>query len=350
MPEEASVHALNFDPAVCESCDTCDCLMRCRHMAFDLEEARREKAAVNSGMDSRVLAECTTCYACEEYCPNGNHPFYLIVERQEEKGILPAPAPITRQQIMMMRPKGTISPRKVSAPVIDMCCFPMLTGGIRPPLYENPSIIVGSDIFCNIMWLHFGRNSVIREQLPRVIENIWHYYLRDSGVDELICFHDECYAAFTHLAPAFNIDVPFRPVHLFEYISGRLDALKDSITPVNAKVAYQRPCSNRLIPETRHWVDEILAKIGAERVERAYDRENALCCGQVLRAHQREDAADDIQTRNLDDMKAAGAAYCVFNCPACMLTLAEAAAEKGLFPIHLSDLCQSALPAGAPKG
>ena len=108
--------------------------------------------------------------------------------------------------------------------------------------------------------------------------------------------------------------------------------------------------SNRLIPETQHWVDDIFTKIGVERVERTYDRQNALCCGQVLRAHQREDLADDIQNRNLDDMKKTGAAYCVFNCPVCMATLAEPAAEEGLFPIHLSDLCQAALEADAPKG
>jgi Fe-S oxidoreductase len=312
-------------------------------MTFDLEEARREKTRINKGEDSRVLKECATCYACEEYCPNGNHPFYVIVERQEEKGLLPAPAPITKQQIRMMKPKGTLTPGRVAAPVIDMCYFPMLTGSIRAPLYENPFIIAGSDVFCNIMWLHFARNSVIRERLPRVIDNIWQCYLKDSGVEELICFHDECYAAFSHLAPAFNIDVPFKPRHVFEYISDRLDVLKDRIKPLNAKVAYQRPCSNRLIPETDHWLDAIFTKIGAERVDREYDRETALCCGQVLRAHQREDLADDIQTRNLEDMKAAGAVFCAFNCPVCMLTLGEMAAEKGLFPIHVSDLCQEAL-------
>ena len=41
IPEETSVYALNFDPAICESCDTCDCLMRCQYMTFDLEEAKR---------------------------------------------------------------------------------------------------------------------------------------------------------------------------------------------------------------------------------------------------------------------------------------------------------------------
>jgi len=43
------VYDINFDPAICESCDTCDCLMKCQYMTFDLEEAKREKAARTQG-------------------------------------------------------------------------------------------------------------------------------------------------------------------------------------------------------------------------------------------------------------------------------------------------------------
>lgn len=337
------MNELNYDPRICENCPTCDCLVKCQYMDFELTEARAEKEKILNGLDSKVLSDCVSCYACEEYCPSANHPFYQIVERQEEKGVLPVPIPLTKQQVRMMQARGTITPASVSAPVINMCYFPMLTGCVRGKLYENASVIVGSDIFCNIMWLHFGKNSVIRERLPRMIDNIWDFYLKDSGVDELVCFHDECYGTYTQLAPAFGIDVPFKSIHLFEYLAKKLDELKDQVKPIGAKVAYQRPCSNRLVPETRHWVDEIFQKIGVERAERQYDRENALCCGQVFRAQQREELADDIQQRNLDDMQQAGAAYCVFNCPACMFTLADAVAERGIFPILMSDLCQIAL-------
>ncbi|MGD8521058.1 MAG: (Fe-S)-binding protein [Desulfobacterales bacterium] len=336
------MYELNYEPQICEQCKTCDCLVNCQYMDFDLAAAKVEKENILKGRDSKVLEKCVTCYACEEYCPNGNHPFYLIVERQEEKGLLPVPEPITKQQIIMMKPRGTISPAPVTSPVINMCYFPMLTGCIRGKLYEGASCIVGSDIFCNVMWLHFAKNSVIRERLPLMIDNIWNYYLRDSGVDELVCFHDECYGTFTQLAPAFGIEVPFKSIHLFEYLSKKLDELKDEIHPINAKVAYQRPCSNRLVPETQHWVDDIFQKIGAERVNRTYDRENALCCGQVFRAHQRDDLADDVQDRNLDDMQQAGADYCVFNCPACFFALSDAVTERGIMPILMSDLCQLA--------
>ncbi|MFP4446572.1 MAG: heterodisulfide reductase-related iron-sulfur binding cluster [Desulfosudaceae bacterium] len=336
--------SIAFDPQLCQACPTVDCLMNCQYIEFaDLAEARAEKTRINAGEDSRVLHECLTCYACQEYCPNQNNPFFVLVDRQEERGLWPAPRPILTEQLKMMAPKGRITAAPVSPPVVDMCAFPMLTGSIRGKLFENASVIVGTDIFCNVMWLHFARNSVIRERVPRMIDNIMHYYLADSGVDELVCFHDECYGTYTSLARAFGFEVPFTPIHLFDYIDQRLEALAGDITPLNVKIAYQRPCSSRLCPETEPVLDRIFEKIGAERVPRTYDRGNALCCGGVPRAHQRDEYADDLVDKNMQDMKRTGATYCVFNCPFCMATLAEEAAENGLVPILVSDLVQQAL-------
>jgi Fe-S oxidoreductase len=315
-------------------------------MDLDLETAREERQRILDGEDSRVLRECVTCYACEEYCPHDNHPFYLIVERQEQLETWPVPIPLTKQQLRIMGPRGDAAPREVSAPVINLCAFPMLAGCVRGKLFEGASTISGRDIFCNVMWLHFAKNSVIRERLPQVIDNIMDCYLERSGVDELVCFHDECYATYTHLAPAFGIQVPFKPVHLFEYLTQRLGELKSAIRPIGQTVAYQRPCSNRLIPETQHWVDDIFELIGADRVERRYDRENALCCATTIRIAQRDDLADDNQKRNLDDMLDVGAKYCVFNCPACLFAMRGPVAERGMTPILMSELCQIALGEG----
>ena len=337
------MYKLQYDPEICAKCRTFDCFVRCQYMDLDLEEARQEIHHLLRGEDSRVLNECATCYACEEYCPHGNHPFYQIVDRQEQLKIRPVPIPLTTQQVKMMAPRRQIVPLTVQAPVINMCYFPMLLGCVRGKLFEGASVIVGSDVFCNIMWLHFAKSSVIRERLPQVIQNIENYYLKESGVDELICFHDECYGTYTHLAPSFGIEVPFKPIHLFEYLTKKLTQLRSEIRPINKKVAYQRPCSNRLIPETQHWVDEIFGLVGVDRVEREHDRENALCCGMTIRAMQRDDLADDIQKRNLDDMESVGAEYCVFNCPACFFAMKEVVAKRGMTPILMSELCQMAL-------
>ena len=338
------MNQIKFDPDVCVNCETVDCLMKCQYVSFTgISEAKEEKLKINDGKSSRVLEECLTCYACQEYCPSGNNPFYLLVERQEENGILPSPRPIIEEQLRMMMPKGRISKEPVSGPVIDMCAFPMLTGCIRGKLFEGASTIVGTDIFCNIMWLHFAKNSTIRERVPQAIDNIMTYYLKEADTDELICFHDECYGTYTSVADAYGIDVPFKPIHQFDYYNERLDVLKGSITPINAKIAYQRPCSNRLCPQTDDVLDEIFEKIGVERVSRIHDRENALCCGGVPRAQQRDELADELVEKNINDMKAYDATYCVFNCPFCMATLGQEAAEQGLMPILVSDLIQIAL-------
>jgi Fe-S oxidoreductase len=210
-------------------------------------------------------------------------------------------------------------------------------------LFENASTIVGTDIFCNIMWLHFARNSVIRDRVPEAIGKIMAFYMGDASTDELVCFHDECYGTYTSVAKAYGISVPFTPIHLFDYINRRLEVLSDRINPLNLKIAYQRPCSNRLSPATDRALDEIFKKIGVERVSRQYDRQNALCCGGVPRAHQRDELADELVEKNISDMQKTGATYCVFNCPFCMATLGMEVAERGLMPILVSDLVQMAL-------
>jgi Fe-S oxidoreductase len=337
---------LKFNEKLCATCPTYDCLVRCQYMDIDKATAKVEMQKMINGDDSFVLHQCATCYACEEYCKRGNHPFYLITDLQEKKGILPTPKPITKQWVNM-----TIPTRKdiqqfwgAKEPVISLCVFPAYIDSIQGKLFEDISIIVGRYFFCQLMYLHSGNPSVIRERLPGMIENIARHNFK-----EVIFFHDECYSTFTSYAPAYGIKVPFKPVHLFEHLYDKLREHKDEIKPLNIKVAYQRNCSSRLAPKKEHFVDDIFGLIGVDRVVRRYDRENALCCGCIIRAHQRYDLSVDVQKRNLEDMVNAGVEYCVFNCPACWDCLYEAVAKKGIKPIMMHDLCKLALgekPAG----
>jgi hypothetical protein len=45
----------------------------------------------------------------------------------------------------------------------------------------------------------------------------------------------------------------------------------------------------------------------------------------------------------VEDMKAAGATFCIFNCPMCFFTLMEKVAKAGMTPMMMSDFCQLAL-------
>ncbi len=338
---------LAFDEKRCSRCKTVDCFTKCQYIDIDKDTAKSEMMKLIRGEDSFVLHDCVTCYACEEYCPMGNHPFYLIVVRQEEKNILPLPRPITRQAVQMGEPwREDLEIKDVKEPVISMGVFASLRHLIQGKLFEDVSLLSANTrtmfhLFCQLMYLHCARVSVINERLPGIIENI-----AKHNVKEVIFFHDECYGTFASYAPTFGIEVPFKPVHFFEFLYNRLSDLKSQIRPLGLKVAYQRPCSSRLSPDKLHFVDDIFSLIGVESVEREYAGENALCCAATIKAQRKEGSrrrAQEIQQRNIQDMVDAGAQACVFNCPACMGTLAEPVAKNGMMPIFMSDLCRIAL-------
>ena len=186
--------------------------------------------------------------------------------------------------------------------------------------------------------MHFGKPSITRERLAKVIE-----YIGNHEFKELVCFHDECYSTFTTYADAYGIKVPFKPVHLFEYLYTKLKQYEDQISPLDMKVAYQRPCSSRLTPKLEHYVDDIFELVGVERISREYTGENSLCCASIIRIHQKYDLFVANQRKNVEDMVKAGAKYCVFNCPMCYSSLSEAVTKREIHPLMMHELCQIAI-------
>ena len=334
------MYELKFNAELCASCPTSDCLTRCQYMDMDRKTAREEMMKIIRGEDSFVLRDCATCYSCEEYCQRENHPFYLITERREEKGMLTAPRPITTQWVNMCEPQGKYRVGKIGEEALSCCFIGELRQLARGGLFEDirSSYVLGAEFFCQVVYLHFAKPSVIKERLPKVIENI-----SQLGIKKLVCMHDECYGSFTSLATAYGMEVPFQPVHYFEHVYNQLKASKDKIKPLNIKAAYQRPCSSRLSPDTHHFVKDILDLIGVTLMEREYQDENALCCGEVLRMVKGHQMADDIQARNISDMVGSKAEYCVFNCPYCQMALSEKVASSGLKPVHIIQLCEESL-------
>ncbi len=332
--------ALKFDENVCRTCPTGDCLVKCQYLDADREAAVTEMVKIAQDQDSFVLNDCVTCYACEEYCKRGNHPFYLITETRQKKGILTAPRAITQQWINIGEPQGKYRVGKIGERVLSFGFMPEFLGWIKGKLFEDvmPSFIFGQEFFCNVVYIHFANTDIIKERLLKVVDN-----LSKLGAKEIIFLHDECYGAFAHLAPAYGIDVPFKSVHYYEYLYNRLNALKDLIKPLNIRVAYQRPCSSRLSSDQHHYVADIMELIGVDLVERSYQDENALCCGGIFGMCFGYDLIQDVQKRNIDDMAAHHAEYCVFNCPACQSTLGTRVAKEGIQPIHMIQLCRKAI-------
>jgi Fe-S oxidoreductase len=347
------MYKLEFNTDECSMCATQDCLTKCQYLDIDSDTAKNEISKIANGEASFVLRDCVTCYACEEYCPVDNHPFYLIVEKQEELDVFPLPRPLTQRGIQLGIPfRGEPVIEELHGRVLNMGAFSDLMGRIQGKLFEGLPVISTDPrkmfhYFCQLMYLHYGKSSIIKERLPGIIQTI-----AKHKAAEVICFHDECFGTYSSYCPAVGIDVPFKPIHFFEFLFDRLNKLKNEIKPVNLKVAYQRPCSSRLSSDKHHFAKDIFELIGAEVVEREYVDENALCCGGTIQGQRREGSrkrAVQVQKMNVKDMKDAGAQLCVFNCPACYTTLANLVAQNGMRPVFMSDLCRLAIgekPAG----
>ncbi|MCK4331503.1 MAG: (Fe-S)-binding protein, partial [Dehalococcoidia bacterium] len=188
---------LKFDRNKCLDCKAVSCLVKCQYMDFNKDTAKVEWQKVIDGEDCSVLHDCVTCYSCEEYCPFGNHPFYLIVERQEEKGILTAPRPVITMWINQCQPVGRFMVGKVEEKALSYCFLPIFNELVKGKLFDGiwPSMIFGQEFFCNAVYLHYARMSVIKDRLPKIVENI-----ANQGINELVCLHDECYGTFTSIA------------------------------------------------------------------------------------------------------------------------------------------------------
>ncbi|HEM45447.1 MAG TPA: 4Fe-4S dicluster domain-containing protein, partial [Alphaproteobacteria bacterium] len=64
-----------FDAARCTGCGTC--LHRCPVLALPLGRARQEMERLRAGLDSPVLRACTSCGACNLFCPDDCRPANL---------------------------------------------------------------------------------------------------------------------------------------------------------------------------------------------------------------------------------------------------------------------------------
>jgi Fe-S oxidoreductase len=307
-----------------EKCDSCgECLIQCPFVEYDQARAVLEWEKLLAGETASILSKCATCAACNEICPQEANPFDLIVELQEQTGALGVSGKMKEMFLAMCQAKTKVTPGDPDRPALSVCVvrrsFPHDVKG-RP--FEGMTLIRGEDYFCQVGWVHLGMFSPVREGI--------------------VFAHDDCYSAATTLARDLGVEVPFRPIHIAEYLRDWLKEHPQAMKPLGMQIAYQRPCSSRWTPWKEPIVDELLGMIGVERVERKYDRKKALCCAFPLMVTNPERAIR-YKNKNIEDAKAHGAEALVTLCPLCYQSLAPVVSEHGLPAYTLIDLVRMAL-------
>ncbi|MBP8984620.1 MAG: (Fe-S)-binding protein [Syntrophobacterales bacterium] len=327
-----------------EKCDFCgECLERCYYLDFDRESGSKEFEKLVRGEKVNWLKDCITCIACNEYCPKGARPFDLILRRLEETGDFTDPA-LRAQMAERFKPEGEPRPVEKKDRVMSICVMQgNMPWAIQGQLFEGIPLLKGKHYFCNVLFAHMGDESIMRDRLRAMVDN-----LARSGAKEIVFVHDDCYGLLKGVAPEYGITLPFRPVHIFEYLRDYLKTHKDKVKKLDMKVAYQRPCASRLTPEKDGLLDEVFDLIGVRRVKRQYDGIDALCCGVEiagpgLKLFPRGKNFAPFREKNVKDAKDSGAEAMVYLCPMCFAALNKPVREAGMKNYMISDICRLAL-------
>lgn len=322
-----------------DRCTVCgDCLTWCPYIEIGEEEAKEEFQNMIQGKPSRVVSQCISCMGCDEICPEKANPFSLIVRRQEEQG------EADRFEKARKNMEGAYSlPSEIQkgiegGPIIDICTVDgFIPGLFEGVLFDGATFLKGGDYFCGIGFYHVGMASPVEKKVASVVEKV-----AQTGSEDVICYHDDCYTLFKAKALEMGVEVPFRPVSWPEFLFNRMEELQDRIRPIDKAVAYQRPCASRYTPDKDQYVDKIFELIGARKPSRSYEGLQSLCCGGSLVIRDWE-MSNRIKHQNLEDARAAGAEIMVTLCPMCFANLRKRAPEHGLGIMAISDLCRAAL-------
>jgi hypothetical protein len=320
-------------------CDLCgDCLVRCQYVSYDKEKAVAEIKALVEGREADILSRCVTCCGCREYCPTGADPYDLILKAQERTGVFPVSAEVANVFDLLSTIPSEVIPGEPDKPALSLCVMEsqLPPNTVSSRLFEGMTIAKGGDYFCYIGYIHLAMETPIAKNAQKYIDNI-------AGLGkEIVFLHDDCYAMAHAKIKDYGLTVPFKYLHIFEYLRNYLKNNQGSIKKLNMKIAYQRPCASRYTPEKDAFLDEIFELIGVVRVNRKYDRETALCCSGPL-INLNLERAVRIQTVNIEDAVASGANALVTLCPVCDRILRRPTSEHGLNKIFIIDLCRMAI-------
>jgi ferredoxin len=322
-----------------ERCDLCgDCLVRCQYVDYDREEAVRQIKELTKGGQAEILKKCVTCCACNEYCPTGANPFDLINRLQEVNNSLPIPDKTRAFMDAGATVPSALVRGDASRPVLSLCVMerPLPRDAVGGQMFEGMTLAKGGDYFCYLGYVHIGMDSPLKEHARGFVDS-----LARLEAGEVVFIHDDCYAMVSKM-PEYGIDVPFKATHIIEYMRDYLRENPDRITPLNLKIAYQRPCASRYSGVMEPVLDDLFRLIGVERVARKYDRESALCCGGMF-SRIDPDRIVPLMKGNIKDAVESGGQAMVFLCPLCMVTLSKQAGESGLRPIYITQLVRMAL-------
>ena len=352
-----------FDLTGCTLCG--ECFHRCPVMHLPLEQAQREISSLLAGRPSSVLRACTSCQACNLYCPKDCRPANLILDRWHElylqEGLparaahfLPHARPNFRTYILDRLPadeRAAIARWRHAGPAreflyagCNLVTTPYLTFS---HLFEGLEIRGGLDYCCGEMLFRMGLYEAV-EQVARRLTR-WFRLLQAERV-YLVCTAG--LNLLRNILPQFGADfsgiefLPFQQRILERFQDGSLLPSR----PLPWTVTLQDSCHARtLAPGFSELPRRVLAAIGLQVQEAPHAQTDQLCCG-IGGGFSHSSAYNPFRlllsarATSLDHRAVPADATCVY-CSGCleMMSVARYADPNRRPVFHLLELVQLAI-------
>jgi Fe-S oxidoreductase len=346
--------------AVRNECTRCGvCLQNCPVMKMGQEEAEAEIVRLINGEEpTRVLKECSFCFSCNHYCPNGLKPYNLIMERMAE---------LNRKNNKELHPfaaymiNGRNEPgffhneyeessdddkailkkwSEIPARTKDIL-FVGCAGRIAPFDIEHSKALINlpkygpRDICCGDIPYRFGDYEAFSE----IAEKAFHQ-LSLLKTDRLVCYCPSCGNYFGNVWPnCHGHRLPFEIISLYEWLweqyqSGGLQIQKK----VKQDIVLSDSCHAGALGEGfMNSVRGLYESAGRNVVELKNSRYDSLCCGFAshIRGSQNQSGVKKDTQRKMAQILETEIDNVSFNCHGCKSHLG-AEVEGTNIKLHLA--------------
>ncbi|MBW1808896.1 MAG: (Fe-S)-binding protein [Deltaproteobacteria bacterium] len=354
-----------FDGFHAEKCVLCgQCLHQCPVMSLPIDLAREEVKRLSRGEKTkRALSKCTSCFACNLFCPEGANPAQRILDIWHEKSVhegLPVRAkyfipdsPLNfRTYVLEKLPadeKALVeswedeSPcEEVFYPGCNVITVPYLT---RTRLLDGVNIRGSLSLCCGETYYRTGQYEMVAKAAARL--SAWAKKLR---IKKMIVPCTAGMNMLQNVLPKFGVHFDFEVSHMLPWLLARIESGEVKITnPLNQTVTIQESCYAKMFGDEFMDVPRrLLEKMGATVVEEELSRERALCCGigggfsHASGYHPLDVTSATI--RSLRQAGKTGARAVVVYCAGClqMLSVGQIVYPNRLPIYHLLELLQIA--------
>jgi len=343
-------------------CQLCgECLSRCIYLRLTKDEARVEMRRVDEGRPApHIDAKCTSCAACNVFCPHGARPYDRILERwharylrhglpARARYLMPTEQKSFRTDVLAKLPadeRGLVERWARNKPRGDVlypgCNFITCAYLAKSGLFRDLTIAGGLDQCCGEMYYRLGMPEIAARMAHAAAE-----YYGGGQVERMVFVCPACYNMFAHeMDRLFGVRFDFEKIFIVDYLreqirNGRLE-IKHRL---DRKVVVHDSCHGRLLgPDFMDGVRELLHHLGVRTVEARYAREEGFCCG-IAAGAPRQSPLDPLKVALWAhrEYRISGGQSVATYCTGCYLTLGMLRPPGlGLPVTHLLELVAEA--------